>query len=50
MLKTLLEKDTVLQQLLEETILSKAQTDTPLCELDGLMKIGKIKRESSQKR
>jgi hypothetical protein len=46
MLKTLLEKDTVLQQLLEETILSKAQTDTLLCELDGLMKSEKLKERA----
>ena len=33
----------MLQQLLEETILTKAQTDTLLCELDGLMKSEKLK-------
>jgi len=43
MLQTFLEKDTILQQLLEETILSKAQIDTLLCELEGLTKAEKLK-------
>lgn len=43
MLQTLLEKDTFLQQLIEEMILSNAQIDTLLCEVEGLMKSEKLK-------
>jgi len=43
MLQTLLEKDSLLQGLLEETLFTKAQVDTLLCELDGLKKLEKLK-------
>jgi len=43
MLQTLLEKDTFLQRLVEEVVLSKAQIDTLLCELDGLTKLEKLR-------
>jgi len=43
MLQTLLEKDTFLQRLIEEVVLSKAQIDTLLCELDGLTKLEKLR-------
>jgi DNA-binding SARP family transcriptional activator len=42
MLQTFLEKDTFLQQLIKESILSKAQIDTVLCELEGLTKLEKL--------
>jgi hypothetical protein len=43
MLQALLEKDTFLQQLVKEAILSKAQIDTVLCELEGLTKVEKLR-------
>jgi hypothetical protein len=43
MLQTFLEKDTFLQQLIKESILSRAQIDTLLCELEGLTKVEKLR-------
>ncbi len=49
MLRPLLEKDIVLQHLLEEVILTKAQIDTLLCELDGSTKFEKLKERINKR-